>query len=166
MYKTEQFAHLQCLWCQPVMFAQFCSGYITSPSNQNTSSCHQVPLSQSCPLKGKHPSHFAEDHSLPEVRDRNHHCILFKEPYWRRKKRKGKERKKRRERKGRRAEVRTVGCVAEGSKGLWSRSLSRLRKLPVWALGSSLGGVPPRKARGGAGTFQKPPICLRTSRSG
>lgn len=99
MYKTEQFAHLQCLWCQPVMFAQFCSGYITSPSNQNTSSCHQVPLSQSCPLKGKHPSHFAEDHSLPEVRDRNHHCILFKEPYWRRKKRKGKERKKKNKKK-------------------------------------------------------------------
>lgn len=40
---------------------------------------------------------------------------------------------------GGRAEVGTVVCVAEGSKGLWSRSLSRLRKLPVWALGSSQG---------------------------
>lgn len=74
--------------------------YITSHSNQKTSSCLQVPLSlpEILPSKGKHSSQFAGDHSLPEVRDRNHHSILFKEPHQKRKK--GKKRRERKKEEG------------------------------------------------------------------
>ena len=91
MYKLE-LAHLKCPQGHPIMFAQFCSCTLHLPlTRAYRSNCFQVP--QSCPLQGKHPSQFAEDHSLPEVRDRNHHCILFKEPYQERKKGRGGQRR-------------------------------------------------------------------------
>lgn len=61
---------------------------LPSHSNQSTSSCLHTPLSLPAilPIERKALGQFAGDHSLPEIRDRNHHCILFKEPHQKRKK--------------------------------------------------------------------------------
>lgn len=89
MYKLK-LAHLKCPRGHPIMFDQLCPCMLHLPlTRAPRSNCFQV--SQSCPLKGKRTSQFAEDHSSPEVRDRNHHCTLFKEPYQERKKGRGGE---------------------------------------------------------------------------
>lgn len=63
--------------------------------------------------------------------------------------------------------MRTFGCDAESSqKPFESHSFSLLQKLPLCWLGKGTFSVPPRKAAERAGTFRKPPICLRTSCSG